>query len=154
MCRRYKEESAQNLVAMRLTVFSHRCYLPPKPITSTAPHHQFANNCQQLPADYGSLPGNSRHAHGFHYKGFLPLPVIYRQGWFIYRRLPPVMKNYGHAGNAVMKSCTSSGNLQGGMISPITCATARVDLRPAVVFGRKRPAGGSGQILPPARLTN
>ena len=80
----------------------------PQPFTGTAPHHRIANNYRQLPADYGSLPADYRHLYGFHYKGCLTLPSIYRQGWSIYRRLPPIMKNYRHVGNAVMKSCTSN----------------------------------------------
>ena len=48
--------------------------------------------------------------HMTYYKGYLPLPAIYRQRWSIYRRLPPVMKYYRHVGNAVMKSCTSNVN--------------------------------------------
>ena len=79
-----------------------------KPITGTAPHHQLTNNYRQISADYDLLPANYRHLYGFHCKGCLPLPAIYRQGWSIYRRSPPVMKNYRHAGNAVRKSCTSS----------------------------------------------
>ena len=83
---------------------------PQEPITGTAPHHRIVNNYRKLPVDYGSLPVNYRHLYGFHYKECLPLPAIYRQGWSIHRRVPPVMKNYRHAGNSVMKSCTSNGN--------------------------------------------
>ena len=81
------------------------------PITGTAPHHRVANNYRRLPADYDSLPTNYRHLFGFHYQGCLPLLAISRQGWSIYRRLPPLMTNYRHAGNAVMKSCTSKRNV-------------------------------------------
>ena len=98
------------LTAIRLyghTDFILEMHISPRPIAGTAPHHRFASNYRQLPADYSSLPANYRHLYGFHYKGCLPLPVIYRQGWSIYPRLPPVMKNYRHVGNAITKSCTS-----------------------------------------------
>ena len=85
--------------------------MSPKHITGTAQHHQIANNYRQLPANCGLLPANYRHLYGLHYKKCLPLPAIYRQGWSIYRRLPPAMKNYRHAGNVVMTSCTSSGDV-------------------------------------------
>ena len=49
-----------------------------------------------------------RHLYGFQYKWCWPLPAINRQVSSIYRKLPPVMKHYWHAGNVVMKSCTSS----------------------------------------------
>ena len=80
-----------------------------KLITVTAPHHQIANNHRQLPTHYGSLPANYRHLYDIQYKGCLPLPVIYRQGWSIYHRLPPLMKNYRHVGNVYnnMKICCS-----------------------------------------------
>ena len=74
----------------------------PKPITGTAPQHRIGNNYRLITAHY-------RHLYGFHYKGCLPLPAIYRQEWSIYRRLRPVMKNYRHAAdNVVMKYCTSN----------------------------------------------
>ena len=61
-------------------------------------------NYRLTTAHYRQITG----IYDFHYKGCLSLLAIYRQGWSIYRRLPPLMKNYRHVGNAVMKSCTSS----------------------------------------------
>ena len=80
---------------------------PSEPITGTAPHHQITNNYRRLPAHNGSLPANYRHLYVFQHKGCLPLPEIYRQRWSFYHKVPPVIKNYRHAGNVIMKSCTS-----------------------------------------------
>ena len=81
--------------------------LPQDPLP--APHRTTGlqittGNYRLTPVMTGKLPASTI-LHGFHYKQCLPLPAIYRQGWSIYHRLPPVMENYRHAGkrgNAIL----------------------------------------------------
>ena len=82
-----------------------------KPISGTAPHHQIANTYRQLPVatvHYRQITGIYV---TFTISMFTATAGIYRQGWLIYHGLPPVMKNYRHAGNVVMVSRTSNSNI-------------------------------------------
>ena len=111
LSRQFKDQSSINVPIPISNLEIRDASFPSKPITSTAPHHQTANNYRQLPADYGSLPANYRHSYGFHYKRcYRYWRFTDKAGLFTYRRLQPVMENYRHAVNAVMKSCTSTRN--------------------------------------------